>query len=70
MQSLRIVLHAIESAATKYKRYIEPWLSVSVDFYVRVFVRVHESRIGVKQSVLKVRCPEDSRILASLLFLF
>jgi len=51
--SLRILLHAIESAASKYKRYIEPWISLSVDFYVRVFVRVHVSPKLVKRSLLR-----------------
>lgn len=40
-QALRILLHAIDSAAARVKRYIVPVLSMSVDFYVRVFVRVH-----------------------------
>jgi tRNA (guanine26-N2/guanine27-N2)-dimethyltransferase len=51
--SLRILLHAIDTAANRYKRYIEPWLSLSVDFYVRVFVRIHESPAEVKRSSLK-----------------
>lgn len=51
--SLRILLHAIDAAANKYKRYIEPWVSLSVDFYVRVFVRVRESPLEVKQSALR-----------------
>ncbi len=53
--SLRILLHAIDAAANKYKRHIEPWLALSVDFYVRVFVRVRESPAEVKRSSLK-RC--------------
>ena len=48
--SLRILLHAIDAAANKHKRYIVPWLSLSVDFYVRVFVRVYESPAEVKKS--------------------
>lgn len=53
--SLRILLHAIDATANKYKRHIVPWLSLSVDFYVRVFVRVFESPAEVKRSALK-RC--------------
>lgn len=53
--SLRILLHTIDITANKYKRYIVPWLSLSVDFYVRVFVRVFESQQEVKNSCLK-RC--------------
>ena len=51
--SLRILLHAIDTAANKYKRHIVPWISLSVDFYVRVFVRVFESAAEVKNSCLK-----------------
>lgn len=51
--ALRILLNSIETAANKYKRYIVPWLSLSVDFYVRVFVRVYESPAEVKNTCLK-----------------
>jgi len=51
--SLRILLNSIETVANKYKRYIEPWLSLSVDFYIRVFVRIHSSPSEVKNSCLK-----------------
>jgi tRNA (guanine26-N2/guanine27-N2)-dimethyltransferase len=53
--SLRILLHSIDITANKYRRYIVPWISLSVDFYVRVFVRVFESPQEVKNSCLK-RC--------------
>lgn len=53
--SLRILLNALETAANRYKRYVVPWLSLSVDFYVRVFVRVFESPSEVKNSSFK-RC--------------
>ena len=33
--SLRILLHAIDSTANKYSRHIVPWISLSVDFYIR-----------------------------------
>jgi len=36
-----IVLHTVEAAASRHKRAITPSLSVHMDFYVRVFVRVH-----------------------------
>lgn len=51
--ALRVLLNAIETAANKYKRHIVPWLSLSVDFYVRVFVRVYESPAEVKNTCLK-----------------
>ncbi len=42
-EALRIVLHTVEAAASRHKRAITPLLSVHMDFYVRVFVRVHIS---------------------------
>jgi len=51
--SLRILLHALESAANRHKKHIVPWLSLSVDYYIRVFVRVFESPQEVKKSSLK-----------------
>ncbi|KAK1443679.1 hypothetical protein BgAZ_205550 [Babesia gibsoni] len=38
--SLRILLYTIATTASKYQRVVEPMISCSVDFYVRVFVRV------------------------------
>eukprot|EP00057_Strongylocentrotus_purpuratus_P003900 XP_003727616.1 PREDICTED: tRNA (guanine(26)-N(2))-dimethyltransferase isoform X1 [Strongylocentrotus purpuratus] len=51
--ALRILLQCIETQATRYNRYIVPVLSVAVDFYVRVFVRVHISQSKVKYSPSK-----------------
>ncbi|KAK3936281.1 S-adenosyl-L-methionine-dependent methyltransferase [Diplogelasinospora grovesii] len=45
---LRLVLHAIESSAAKYGLAIEPLLSLSIDFYVRIFVRIRKSPASVK----------------------
>lgn len=45
---LRLILHAITSSASKYGLSIEPLLSLSIDYYARVFVRVHKSPIEVK----------------------
>jgi len=45
---LRIVLHSIETAAAKYGLAMEPLLSLSIDFYVRVFVRIRKSPAMVK----------------------
>ena len=53
-QALRIVLRCIESHANKYSRYIEPLLAISVDFYVRFFVRVYTGAKKVKESVTKL----------------
>ncbi|KAK6097969.1 RNA methyltransferase tRNA(m5U54)methyltransferase [Batrachochytrium dendrobatidis] len=51
--ALRILLHSIQSTAAKYRRTIEPLLSCSIDFYVRVFVRVRDSAALVKQAASK-----------------
>jgi tRNA (guanine26-N2/guanine27-N2)-dimethyltransferase len=45
---LRLILHAIESAAARYGLAMEPVLSLSIDFYVRVFVRIRKSPASVK----------------------
>lgn len=52
--ALRILLASIESHANRYKRHIVPVLSVSVDFYVRVFVRIYTSPNAVKSSPSKL----------------
>ena len=49
-QALRIVLASIEAHAARNHRYIEPLLSLSIDYYVRVFVRVRTSAAEVKRS--------------------
>lgn len=51
--ALRVVLNFIETTAARYQRHIVPVVSVSVDFYVRVFVRVFRKPIEVKKSCLK-----------------
>ncbi|KAK2810471.1 hypothetical protein FQN50_002960 [Emmonsiellopsis sp. PD_5] len=45
---LRLILHALATAGAKYGIAIEPLLSLSIDFYARVFVRVHRSPAAVK----------------------
>lgn len=40
-------------APCRHKRYIVPLLSLSIDFYVRVFVRVYVSPNDVKESSTK-----------------
>lgn len=52
--AVRIVLGAISTAAARHKRYIVPLLSCSIDFYVRVFVRVYESAAESKNTALKM----------------
>lgn len=50
---LRMLLNLIQSSAAKYDRIIEPLASLSIDFYVRVFVRIRVSAIGRKQTAGK-----------------
>lgn len=45
---LRLILHALATSAAKYGLAIEPLLSLSIDFYARVFVRIHRSPAEVK----------------------
>ncbi|ODQ78770.1 hypothetical protein BABINDRAFT_172073 [Babjeviella inositovora NRRL Y-12698] len=47
--ALRLVLHMIATTAAKYKKAIEPVLCLSIDFYVRLFIRVRTSPIKVKE---------------------
>lgn len=46
---LRLLLHAIGSSAGRYGLSIEPLLSLSIDYYIRVFVRVRKSPDDVKK---------------------
>ncbi|VDL62557.1 unnamed protein product [Hymenolepis diminuta] len=48
-QGLRLLLHAIQQAASRHDKVIEPLLSLSIDFYARVFVRVRTSASDVKR---------------------
>ncbi|KAL1888774.1 RNA methyltransferase tRNA(m5U54)methyltransferase [Sporothrix stenoceras] len=45
---LRIVLHALATSAARYGLTIKPLLSLSIDFYCRVFVTVTRSPASVK----------------------
>lgn len=46
--ALRLVLHTIATSAARYGRYIQPMLSLSIDFYLRTFVRVWTGPVEVK----------------------
>ncbi|XP_017785548.1 PREDICTED: probable tRNA (guanine(26)-N(2))-dimethyltransferase [Nicrophorus vespilloides] len=52
--ALRILLQSIESHANRYGRYIQPLLSISADFYVRVFVRVFSGAQKCKYTTSKL----------------
>ncbi|KAJ7685216.1 N2,N2-dimethylguanosine tRNA methyltransferase [Mycena polygramma] len=51
--ALRLVLHAVSTSAARYGRYIEPLASLSIDFYVRLFIRVGTSPLQVKKAISK-----------------
>lgn len=51
--ALRILLRCIESTATRYGRYIRPLVSVSADFYIRLFVRVFSGPAECKRSAAR-----------------
>ncbi|CAD7703013.1 unnamed protein product [Ostreobium quekettii] len=53
-QALRILLACIEGHAVRYKRHIVPVLSLSVDFYIRVFVRIYTDANATKASATKL----------------
>jgi tRNA (guanine26-N2/guanine27-N2)-dimethyltransferase len=53
-QGIRILLAMIAKSAARYKRHIVPVISLSIDFYVRVFVRVFTSANEVKDLPLKL----------------
>ena len=50
--AIRILLHAIRTAAAPLGRTVEPVVSVYMDFYVRVFVRVWPNRARALRSCL------------------
>lgn len=45
---LRLILHSIATAGARYGIAIEPLLSLSIDYYARVFVRIRKSPAEVK----------------------
>ncbi|XP_063787234.1 tRNA (guanine(26)-N(2))-dimethyltransferase isoform X2 [Pseudophryne corroboree] len=51
--ALRILLHSLDLHSNCYQRYIVPLLSISADFYIRVFVRVFTGQAKVKMSASK-----------------
>lgn len=45
---LRLILHSIATTASRHGLAIEPLLSLSIDFYARLFIRVRKSPLEVK----------------------
>ncbi|KAK1988914.1 N2,N2-dimethylguanosine tRNA methyltransferase [Colletotrichum cereale] len=58
---IRLILHALTTTAAKYGLTIEPQLSLSIDFYCRVFVKVRKSRDAVNyqggKTMIMYNCP-------------
>jgi len=52
-EAIRLVLGAIAQQANRHGRHMEPLLSLYIDFYVRVFVRIHDDRAAVLNQVAK-----------------
>ena len=52
--ALRILLQSLATTAAKYGRTITPRLSVGMNFYVRVFVTVHNNKAGVEKLSLSI----------------
>lgn len=52
--ALRIALQTIDSHANRYGRYIKPLLSISADFYIRLFLTIHTSAKECKESASKL----------------
>mmetsp|Transcript_10200 Transcript_10200/g.13978 ORF Transcript_10200/g.13978 Transcript_10200/m.13978 type:complete len:177 (-) Transcript_10200:824-1354(-) len=51
--ALRIVLYTINSMANKHQKQVEPLMSLTVDFYVRLFIRVKHSASQCHKSIAK-----------------
>lgn len=51
---LRLVLGMLANSAARYGRYITPLLSFSIDFYVRLFVRIDSGPEKVKSTARSV----------------
>eukprot|EP01135_Chromosphaera_perkinsii_P000831 Nk52_evm119s151 gene=Nk52_evmTU119s151 len=52
--ALRMALACMQTHASRHKKYIKPLMSLSIDFYLRMFFRVYESPQEVKRASLKV----------------
>ena len=51
---IRILLQCINSHAIRYSKYIVPLISLSVDFYFRIFVLVLDGQMKAKESTTKI----------------
>ena len=61
-QSIRILLHSLETAANRYGRYIHPWLCISNINTQRLYIRVYNSPAKVRKCLMhQVRVYQSSR---------
>lgn len=51
--SLRLLLHAVATSAARYGREARPLVCCSIDFYVRIFVRIFDSAARAKRHASK-----------------
>ncbi|RSH79757.1 RNA methyltransferase tRNA(m5U54)methyltransferase [Apiotrichum porosum] len=51
--ALRLVLNSLAQAAARYGRHVTPLISLSIDFYVRLFVRIDTRAVEVKRLASK-----------------
>ena len=56
--ALRIVLNKINSIANQYQKIIQPVLSLTVDFYVRLFVKIKHAPALCSKTVNKISLVE------------
>lgn len=52
--ALRILLQSINSHAIRYSKYITPLISLSIDFYFRLFLVVNEGQMRAKESIKNI----------------
>jgi len=50
--AVRLLLHALQQSANRYQRVIVPMMSISVDFYIRVFVQIVNFPKKAKDSIM------------------
>lgn len=52
--ALRILLQSVNSHAVRHSKYIVPVLSLSIDFYFRLFVLVYDGQMKAKESLTNI----------------
>ena len=52
-QALRMVLYTINTIANKHGKRVEPLMSLTVDFYIRLFIRIKTAAAECHHSIRK-----------------